>query len=462
MPLVLAFASSALLPGLRCSRCVATRSRPAVLQTSAVLDAPARTNPLSDRFELKGFHHVEIYCADAASAAGRFAHALSMDVLARSGPATGNQGFCSVVVGSGSIRLVFTAPLASDEGPPATDVDTAESLASILGFDAVFARTFMQRHGGLAVRAVGVCVANVSAAFDACVSGGGTAVLPPRALPAPLDECVTAEDGSVGEVAEVQLYGDVVLRLLSLRDDFPGAHLPGYESEGAGDVGCGLCMFDHVVGNVWSMGPTVERLKAMTGMHEFAEFTSEDVGTIDSGLNSIVLASNNERVLLPINEPTYGTPRRSQIQTYLEQHGGEGVQHIALYTTDIFNTVDAMRAAARRGGFELMNPPSAGYYAELPARIGDGLEEWQLREAERVGVLVDRDDQGVLLQVFTKPVGDRPTLFLEIIQRVGCMDDDPLRPHEQLQRGGCGGFGKGNFKELFKSVEDYERQLSLE
>ena len=164
-----------------------------------------------------------------------------------------------------------------------------------------------------------------------------------------------------------------------------------------------------------------------------------------------------------MNEPTYGTRRRSQIQTYLVHHGGEGVQHIALFTDDIFRTVAAMRKAGRRGGFAFMDAPSAEYYRELPERIGGALEADALAQAEELGLLVDRDDQGVLIQVFTRPLGDRPTLFLEIIQRVGCMVDDPDGEEgEQIQSGGCGGFGKGNFKELFKSVEEFERSLELE
>ena len=122
-----------------------------------------------------------------------------------------------------------------------------------------------------------------------------------------------------------------------------------------------------------------------------------------------------------------------------------------------------MRNAGRRGGFAFMDAPSAEYYRELPARIGGALEADALAKAEELGLLVDRDDQGVLIQVFTRPLGDRPTLFLEIIQRVGCMLDDPDgEDGEQIQSGGCGGFGKGNFKELFKSVEEFERSLELE
>jgi len=208
------------------------------------------------------------------------------------------------------------------------------------------------------------------------------------------------------------------------------------------------------------------------GFHEFAEFVSADVGTVDSGLNSLVLASNDERVLLPLNEPTHGTRRRSQIQTFLEQHGGPGVQHMALTTHDIFHTLRCMRDAAGpdgAGGFDFMRSASDAYYDALPAKIGaHSLTPDQFHACRQLGILADRDDQGLLLQIFTKPVGDRPTLFLEIIQRVGCrLDQQPQqapappdgKPYPQAA--GCGGFGKGNFAELFRSIEQYEETLHI-
>eukprot|EP00958_Prasinococcus_capsulatus_P014979 scaffold1588_cov408-Prasinococcus_capsulatus_cf.AAC.4 len=156
----------------------------------------------------------------------------------------------------------------------------------------------------------------------------------------------------------------------------------------------------------------------MTGLHEFAEFTAEDVGTVDSGLNSMVLANNSESVLFPVNEPTTGTRRKSQIQTYLEQNEGPGLQHLALKCDDIFHTLTCMRASV--AAFDFMPRPSDDYYRQLPSRIGDSLSAEQYRQCEELGILADKDPEGVLLQIFTKPVGDRSTLFLEIIQRVGC------------------------------------------
>merc|ERR1711924_60318 len=192
-------------------------------------------------------------------------------------------------------------------------------------------------------------------------------------------------------------------------------------------------------GNVPCLLETVDYIARFTGFHEFAEFTAEDVGTVDSGLNSMVLASNNEKVLLPINEPTTGTRRKSQIQTYLDHNLGPGVQHLALRSNDILTTLTRMREVSDTVGFDFMPRPSEKYYRELPARIGDSLTPEQYREVERLGALVDKDDQGVLLQIFTKPLGDRLTIFIEIIQRVGCVQGGGAR----AQRGPPDGAGRG-------------------
>jgi 4-hydroxyphenylpyruvate dioxygenase len=292
-------------------------------------------------------------------------------------------------------------------------------------------------------------------ASQAALAEGGVCVFPP----ATLSDGVTA-------LAELTLYGDVVLRLVSRPSNGGGGgrgsgglFLPGYVPvDSAGPPRCfGLRRLDHCVGNVPALLPAAAYVARLSGFHEFAEFVSADVGTVDSGLNSLVLASNNERVLLPLNEPTHGTRRRSQIQTYLEQHGGPGVQHMALATDDIFGTLRAMAAAARGdagGGFEMLRAASPAYYAGLEARVGAGvLSAAQLAACEELGVLVDRDDRGLLLQIFSKPVGDRATLFVEIIQRVGCPLDGTGQPIDGLplradapqagasQAPGCGGFG---------------------
>ena len=183
---------------------------------------------------------------------------------------------------------------------------------------------------------------------------------------------------------------------------------------------------------------TVDYIMGMTGFHEFAEFTAEDVGTVDSGLNSMVLANNNEFVLLPVNEPTFGTKRKSQIQTYLEQNGGPGLQHLALRTDDELASV----AELRRRGVDFLQLPDT-YYEQVWDRVNTMLTEHghnPVKEdhdaIKNLGILVDADDEGYLLQLFTKPLQDRPTLFFEIISRQGSQS-----------------FGKGNFKALFEALE---------
>jgi len=379
-----------------------------------------------------------------------------MELAAKSDQSTGNALHASYALQSGEMRMLFTAPY----GTTSTTLLSQSSPVLPGDLSPGNLQQFTLKHG-LAVRAVAIEVSDVAAAHATIIKNGGMSVVAP---------CTVYDDNGQGEVelAEVALYGDVVLRLLD-SSRFTGAFLPNFASlqgsrrlpldgDGGGGEevrrGFGLERFDHIVGNLWALEPTASRLRSMTGFHDFAEFVAEDVGTVDSGLNSVVLANNNEMVLLPLNEPTFGTKRKSQIQTYLEQNNGEGVQHMALFTNDIFSTMQSMRAAM--GGFEFMDPPGDAYYASVRQRLGSSLSEEQYRRIQELGLLADEDDQGVLLQVFTKPVGDRATLFLEIIQRIGCVVPGASPP---IQKPGCGGFGKGNFKDLFKSIEEYEATL---
>ena len=413
-----------------------------------------RHNPMSDRFAMHGFHHVEFWCGDATTAASRFSVGLGMQLIAKSDLSTGNKSYASYVLNSNDLTFVFSAA----SYRPAGD-DDAGSSAPFPAHDPSAMRAFVDKHG-LGVRAVGVSVDDARQAYEASVANGGRGVLPPTDL------------GGGAVIAEVSLYGDVVLRYVSgVDDDAKKTFLPKYADarppSTAAPLTYGLRRLDHAVGNVHDLIETVDYITAFTGMHQFAEFTAEDVGTVDSGLNSMVLANNNEFVLLPVNEPTFGTKRKSQIQTYLEQNDGPGLQHLALKTDDVFATVRAMRAhGGGRGGFEFQAPASAEYYQNMKARVGeDALSPEQFAQVQELGLLVDRDDQGVLVQIFTKPLGDRPTVFIEIIQRVGCArepkpETDGALP-EREQAAGCGGFGKGNFSELFKSIEKYERTLEV-
>ena len=172
-------------------------------------------------------------------------------------------------------------------------------------------------------------------------------------------------------------------------------------------VDLGLRRVDHTVGNVPELAPVVAYLKQLNGFHELAEFAAEDVGTSESRLNSVVLASNNEMVLLPLNEPVFGAKRKRQIQTYLEHNEGAGVQHLVLMSDNICRTLREMRRRSGVGRFEFMPLPPPTYYRNMNKRAGDVLTDDQIKECEDLGILVDKDDQGPLLQILTKPLDDR-------------------------------------------------------
>eukprot|EP00892_Ulva_mutabilis_P002238 jgi/Ulvmu1/12014/UM083_0027.1 len=409
-----------------------------------------RNNPLSDKFEIHRFHHIEFWTLDATSLCKRLQHGLGMQVVARSDLGSGNNICTSLVLRSGELTFIVTAPQSVANIQPS-------STCPFPGYDCGIAFEFIKKHG-LAVRAIGISVRDAAVAHEVSTANGGKSVLNPETV-------IDKASGKEVVMSEVHAYGDVVLRFVSGCCD--RTHLPGFEAVKPEGVSFGLQRLDHCVGNVPELFAVADYLMAITGMHEFAEFTAEDVGTIESGLNSMVLANNNEYVLLPVNEPTFGTRRKSQIQTYLEFNEGAGVQHLALKTDDIFQTMRLMREQSAFGGMDFMPRSSEAYYRELPERIGNVLTDEQFKEVEELGVLVDKDDQGVLLQIFTKPIGDRPTLFFEIIQRVGCEKKEQVETSDgnvkevTTQAGGCGGFGKGNFRELFKSIERYEDELCV-
>ncbi|KAM7490844.1 hypothetical protein LguiA_033765 [Lonicera macranthoides] len=367
-----------------------------------------RTNPKSDRFKVLRFHHVEFWCSDATNLSRRFSWGLGMPIIAKSDLSTGNSVHASYLLRSGNLNFLFTAPYS----PTIAAAGTTDS-ASIPTFTHSACHSFTASHG-LGVRAIAIEVEDADIAFSASVAHGAKPVSPPVNL------------GDSAVLAEVHLYGDVVLRYISYKittssSPNPGPDgistgsnfdfLPGFEKvDGTSsfpDLDFGIRRLDHAVGNVQNLGSAVEYVKSFTGFHEFAEFTAEDVGTSESGLNSMVLASNDEMVLLPMNEPVYGTKRKSQIQTYLEHNEGAGVQHLALVSEDIFRTLREMRKRSGVGGFEFMPAPPPTYYRNLKNRAGDVLSDEQIKECEELGILVDRDDQGTLLQIFTKPLGDR-------------------------------------------------------
>jgi len=398
-----------------------------------------RHNPMTDRFDIIRYHHIEFWCLDATNVSRRFTWGLGMPEVAKSDLTSGNKHYACSVVQSNEIVFAFTAPYnhtATMEGStfPHPRFDKAET------------QNFILKHG-LAVRALGIRVGDARVAFARATEGGAIGVCPPVDL-------VDSATGKTMTVSEIKHVDDTVMRFVS--GDYDGPFLPNMTPVQSPNINYGLTRIDHCVTNVPKMFDTIDYLMNAVGFHEFGEFTAADVGTLDSGLNSMVLASNNEMVLIPVNEPTFGTKRQSQVQTYLEHNAGAGIQHIAVKTDDIFETMRELSKRKYVGGFEFMPAPNQFYYDRVPQRIGaDVLTAAQLKELQELGLLADKDDQGVLLQVFTKPLGDRPTCFFEIIQRLGCDRDEQGRPKEQTA--GCGGFGKGNFGELFRSLEEFEK-----
>eukprot|EP01039_Chlorochromonas_danica_P004476 gene4476-4903_t len=439
------------------------------------------SSPPKDRLQSRQFHHVELFCGDATSSLSRFVSGIGADLVAMSDFSTGNPYANSYVVQTGNIRMIFTAPTITPTPRDHEEKEEEEEHSNLWqsgsetgggyalhndvvfpGFSTKECQTFFHQHG-LAVKAVGLEVDDVLSAYQAMIKQKAVAILPPTRV-------IDSEGRGSADIAEVLCYGNVVLRLINV-DRFKGSFFPNYKDTFQIDSSNHqlpgrylLHDFDHIVGNVYNLSEALDYIQTITGFHEFAGFDADEVGTQNTGLNSVVMANTNHRILMPVNEPTYSTKKKSQILTYLEQNQGPGVQHLALLTNDIFATLKKMRAAAREGcGFTFQAPPPPTYYQQLKERLGSALSvltEEQLQLAEEFGVLIDGDKRGnmpgLLLQIFTRPLADRPTIFFEIIQRVGCVD-----PVTKEQVPGCGGFGKGNFGALFRSIEEYETALGI-
>ena len=280
----------------------------------------------SEKIGTKAFHHVEFYCGDAKSTAHRFSSALGMPITGTSGQHTGNDKCVSYGLESGDVRFLLTAPYSQAISSKSTDPSSAQAPLTastqiddapnpLPNFSPADAHHFFAKHG-MAVRALGLEVKDAQAAFDASVANGARPVLEPTFVPTCHGQSQKGQTGSGCYMAEVTLYGDVVLRYLS----FPDAesissnkrpmpflpHLNPVEGKMAERKTFGLRRIDHAVGNVPNLFDTLADISAFTGFHDFAEFASEDVGTVESGLNSVVLASDSEDVLLPLNEPVNG------------------------------------------------------------------------------------------------------------------------------------------------------------
>jgi 4-hydroxyphenylpyruvate dioxygenase len=281
---------------------------------------------------------------------------------------------------------------------------------------------FAARHGD-GVRDVALRVPDARAAYAVALERGARGVAEPRE---------SADDHGRVVTAAIATYGDVVHTFVE-RADYAGPHLPGYRAatrNGAAREGVGLVELDHVVGNVelGKMDEWVGFYERVLGFENIVHFGDDAIHTEYSALMSKVMSDGERKIKFPINEPAEGR-RKSQIAEYLEYNDGPGAQHVAMQTADIVRTVEALQAR----GVELLRTPHA-YYEELPGRIGE-IEE-DLADLERLGILADRDEDGYLLQIFTKNAQDRPTLFFEIIERHGAT-----------------GFGEGNFRALFEAIE---------
>lgn len=348
---------------------------------------------------LLDFDHLEAWVGNARQAAAFFATTLGFDVVAYGGPETGMGDRASYVLDQGAVRFVVTGALRPES-------EIAEHV----------------RAHGDGVRDVAFAVDDAARAFVAATRRGAT----------PVREPYTQRDrwGSVTR-ATVAAYGDTVHTFVQ-RDGYRGPFAPGYEARPGRspvDPSVGLTQIDHVVANVpqGALGPWVHWYRKVFGLDELTHFDQDQVSTEHSALRSTVVW-NGGRVVLPVNEPAPGL-RTSQIQEYLDFYRGPGVQHVAIRTDDIVRTVRALRD---RGLCFLDVPPT--YYDDARQRMEGVPLPWV--ELSELGILVDRDAGGYLLQVFTEGIADRPTLFLEIIQRVGAR-----------------GFGAGNFKALFEAIE---------
>jgi 4-hydroxyphenylpyruvate dioxygenase len=367
------------------------------------------TTPVPDHdfMPLNGIHHVELYVGNAVQSAYYYAHAFGFRRVAYRGLETGTRDQVSHVLQQGRIRLVLTGALHSDSPIAA----------------------HQHKHGD-GVKVIALSVPSVDNAYREATTRGAVSVAEPHEV---------SDDHGTVKLATITTYGETLHTFVE-RDGYDGPFLPGFAAveDATEDTGM-LLAIDHIVGNVelGAMETWVKYYEDVFAMTEMIHFSDDDISTEYSALMSKVVSDGKGLVKFPINEPAEGK-RKSQIDEYLEFYGGAGAQHIAVATRDIVGTVAALR---ERGVEFLMTPET--YYDEVPERVGEIQED--LEDLRREGILVDRDDEGYLLQIFTNPVGDRPTMFFEIIERHGAR-----------------GFGDGNFKALFEAIErEQERRGNL-
>lgn len=352
-----------------------------------------------DFLPINGTDHIEMYVGNAKQAAHYYKTAFGFQSLAYAGPETGVRDSASYVLQQGKIRLVLTTPLKSSN--PISE--------------------HIYKHGD-GVKILALWVDDAYKAFEETTQRGAKVYMEPKTL--------TDEHGEV-RMSGIYTYGETI-HLFVERKNYNGVFLPGYKEwkSDYNPTDAGLLYVDHCVGNVgWNrMNDTVKWYEDVMGFSNILTFDDKQINTEYSALMSKVMSNGNGYVKFPINEPAEGK-KKSQIEEYLDFYEGEGVQHIAVATNDIISTVRNLKAR----GVEFLDSPDS-YYEDLFNRVGKIDED--LAPLHELKILVDRDEEGYLLQIFTKPVEDRPTLFFEIIQRKGAKS-----------------FGAGNFKALFESIE---------
>ncbi len=371
------------------------------MDTSAI-EAGAKTNGSSPDFlPLKNWDHIEFYCGNAKQSAIYYQYAMGFKLTGYSGLETGNRERASYLLEQGKIRFVLSTPYHPDN----------------------FMAEHIRQHGD-GVRDIALEVDDAASAFNETVKRGAVPVMEPTKI--------EDENGWIIRSA-IKTYGDTIHSFIE-RKNYKGLFYPGFVDASAkavqGNTDAGLRSVDHMVGNVelGKMNYWVEFYAKTMGFNQLLSFDDKDISTEYTALMSKVMQNGTGKIKFPLNEPAEGK-KKSQIDEYLEFYHGPGVQHIAMNTTNIVETV----AELKRRGVEFLRVPTT-YYNELEARVGK-IDE-PMEELAKHGILVDRDDDGYLLQLFSKPIEDRPTVFFEIIQRKGAKS-----------------FGKGNFRALFEAIE---------
>lgn len=375
-----------------------------------ILDSKPQSRPITeegDFLQIKSIDHVHFYVGNAKHAMYYWWKGFGFKPVAYSGLETGNREYASYVLESGTARFVVSAPY----GP-------SSPLAA-----------HHMVHGD-GVKVIALQVEDVEKAWKETTSRGGKSAWAPRE---------EKDDHGIFRTSAIYTYGET-LHVFVDRDDYKGVFAPTYRpiTDKAAES-TGLASIDHIVGNVQlgKMNDWVKFYHEVMGFRQLLHFDDKDISTEYSALMSKVMSNGNGRVKFPINEPAEGK-KKSQIEEYLDYYLTPGAQHIAIATGNIIETVAQLKAR----GIEFLRVPDA-YYEMLPDRVGSIKED--LKAIHDLGILVDRDDEGYLLQIFSRPIQDRPTMFVEIIQRRGAQ-----------------GFGKGNFKALFESLElEQERRGNL-